>query len=164
MKKLALLIGLILMTTPLMAQSELAMTQVKPDIVGGRILGLGRVDKDNKIAIVNIEVILADGTKGRMDIAFQNTPEVLGMVEVGTIYLYNVSIDGDNQQIESEVELTEYQGEPVELDSTRPKMEEQVVTPAVKEYTYIMNQMDIDQVGLKQAVVSKLTQMGLIAP
>ena len=155
MKKLALLIGLILMTTPLFAQ-EFDVNITRPAIVKKQIAGVS-IDNINKRATVVINLLDAEGNVlQREPVEFVNIPEVLGQVEVGTIYTYNVSINGDNQQIESEVELTEYQGEPVELDSTKPKMEEQVVEEAKPEYTQFMNQVDINTTGLRTAVRIKL--------
>ena len=155
MKKLALLLGLILMTTPLFAQ-EFDVNITRPAIVKKQIAGVS-IDNINKRATVVINLLDAEGNVlQREPVEFVNIPEVLGQVEVGTIYTYNVSINGDNQQIESEVELTEYQGEPVELDSTKPKMEEQVVEEAKPEYTQFMNQVDINTTGLRTAVRIKL--------
>ena len=155
MKKLALLIGLILITTPLMAQ-EFDVNIARPAIVKKQIAGV-QINNINKVATVVIALLDADGNViGRDNVEFQNIPEVTGEVEVGTIYIYNVTVNGDNQQIESEVELTEYEGEPVTLDSTRPKMETQVIEEAKPEYNQFMNQIDINTAGLRTAVQIKL--------
>ena len=155
MKKLALLLGLILMTTPLMAQ-EFTVNEARPAIVKKRMAGL-QIDNINKRALAIVEELDADGeVVKRYPIEFQNIPEVEGEVEVGTIYTYNVTINGDNQQIESEKEITEYQGEKVELDGTRPKMEVQVIEEAKPEYNQLMNAIGIDAVALKNAIRIKL--------
>ena len=155
MKKLALLLGLILMTTPLMAQ-EFTVNEARPAIVKKRMAGL-QIDNINKRAIAIVEELDAEGNiVKRFPVEFQNIPEVTGEVEVGTIYVYNVTINGDNQQIESDKEITEYQGEKVELDGTRPKMEVQVIEEAKPEYNQLMNAIGIDAVALKNAIRIKL--------
>lgn len=155
MKKLALILGLILITTPLMAQ-EFIVDIAQPKIVKKQLAKL-EIDNINKVTTATIEFIDENGNVAQRDrVVFENLEEQTELRPTGTIYVYNVTINGDNQQIESDKVLTEYEGNPVTLDGTKPKMEEVVVQEADNKYNKFMTAIDINATALKNAIKTEL--------
>jgi len=159
MKKLALLLGLIFLTTPLMAQ-EFTVDIAQPKIVKKQIAGLN-IDNINKTARVRINIIDANGEiVSYTDVTFENIEAQVQTQKTGEVYVYNVSVNGDNQQIESAVELTEYEVSgvkyPVVFDSMKPVYSEVVIQEADAQYNKFMTALAINQTGLNNAVKAKL--------